>query len=127
MAIVVDEYGGTAGVVTVEDLIEEIVGEIADEYDPVEVDVLRVSDDEVIVDAGLPIDDLNELFGTAIEGEDFDTVGGLVLARLGRIAAPGDEVESEDGPLSLRVLSVLGRRIKRVRVRRIESEADGSD
>lgn len=120
MAIVVDEYGGTAGVVTVEDLVEEIVGEIDDEYDPVEVDVLRVSDDEAIVDAGLPIDDLNELFGTEIEGEDFDTVGGLVLARLGRIAAPGDEATSEDGRLALRVLSVLGRRIKRVRVRRVE-------
>lgn len=128
LAIVVDEYGGTAGVVTVEDLVEEIVGEIADEYDPVEVDVLRISADEAIVDAGLPIDDLSELFGTAIEGEDFDTVGGLVLARLGRIAAPGDEVTTEDERLALRVLSVLGRRIKRVRVRRTEpAEADTAE
>jgi len=128
LAIVVDEYGGTAGVVTVEDLVEEIVGEIADEYDPVEVDVLRISADEAIVDAGLPIDDLSELFGTAIEGEDFDTVGGLVLARLGRIAAPGDEVTTEDERLALRVLSILGRRIKRVRVRRTEpAEADTAE
>lgn len=122
MAIVVDEYGGTAGVVTVEDLIEEIVGEIADEYDVEDLDVQRISDDEAIVDAGLPIDDLNELFGTGIDSEDFDTVGGLVLALLGRIAAPGDEVESEDHRISLRVLSVLGRRIKRVRVRRVQPQ-----
>ncbi|RLT26290.1 MAG: HlyC/CorC family transporter [Chloroflexi bacterium] len=122
MAIAVDEYGGTAGVVTVEDLLEEIVGEIADEYDVEDLEVQHMSADEAIVDAGLPIDDLNELFGTEIDSEDFDTVGGLVLALLGRIAGPGDEVESEDHRISLRVLSVLGRRIKRVRVRRVHSE-----
>jgi len=122
MAIAVDEYGGTAGVVTVEDLLEEIVGEIADEYDVEDLEVQRVSTDEAIVDAGLPIDDLNELFGTEIDSEDFDTVGGLVLALLGRIAGPGDEVESADHRITLRVLSVLGRRIKRVRVRRVRAE-----
>jgi putative hemolysin len=126
MAIAVDEYGGTAGVVTVEDLLEEIVGEIADEYDVEDLEVQQVSEDEAIVDAGLPIDDLNELFGTEIDSEDFDTVGGLVLALLGRIAGPGDEVESEDHRISLRVLSVLGRRIKRVRVRRVHAEEPAS-
>jgi CBS domain containing-hemolysin-like protein len=122
MAIAVDEYGGTAGVVTVEDLLEEIVGEIADEYDVEDVDVQRLSDDEVIVDARLSIDDLNELFATEIGNEDFDTVGGLVLSLLGRLAVPGDEVISEDHRLALRVLSILGRRIKKVRVTRVEPD-----
>jgi len=114
MAIVVDEYGGTAGLVTIEDLIEEIVGEIEDEYDRSEVTIERLSPDEAILDARVGIDDLNEIFGLAIEGEDFDTVGGFVYHLLGRVPIPDDEV-CADG-LRLRVLSVLGRRIKKVRV-----------
>jgi CBS domain containing-hemolysin-like protein len=114
MAIVVDEYGGTAGLVTIEDLLEEIVGEIEDEYDRTEVTVERIGPDEAILDARVSIDDLNEILGLAIEGEDFDTVGGFVYHLLGRVPIPGDEV-SADG-LRLRVLSVLGRRIKKVRV-----------
>ena len=116
MAIVVDEYGGTAGLVTIEDLLEEIVGEIEDEYDRSEVTVERLGPNEAILDARVSIDDLNEIFGLAIEGEDFDTVGGFVYHLLGRVPIPGDEV-SADG-LRLRVLSVLGRRIKKVRVAR---------
>jgi putative hemolysin len=116
MAIVVDEYGGTAGLVTIEDLLEEIVGEIEDEYDRSEVTVERIGPNEAILDARVSIDDLNEIFGLTIEGEDFDTVGGFVYHLLGRVPIPGDEV-SADG-LRLRVLSVLGRRIKKVRVAR---------
>ncbi len=123
MAIAVDEYGGTAGVVTVEDLLEEIVGEIVDEYDVEDLDVQRLSDDEAIVDARLPIDDLNELFGTEIDSEDFDTVGGLILSLLGRLAVPGDDVTSDEYDLHLRVLSILGRRIKKVRVTRLTAES----
>lgn len=124
MAIAVDEYGGTAGVVTVEDLLEEIVGEIVDEYDTDEVEVERVGDGEAIVDARLPLDELNELFGTEIDSEDFDTVGGLVLSLLGRLAAPGDQVESAEHGLRLRVLSILGRRIKKVRIERWEPQEE---
>ncbi|HRC62378.1 MAG: hemolysin family protein [Dehalococcoidia bacterium] len=123
MAVAVDEYGGTAGIVTVEDLLEEIVGEIADEYDVEDVDVQQLSEDEAIVDARLSIDDLNELFGTEIDSEDFDTVGGLILSLLGRLAVPGDEVTSEEYELQLRVLSILGRRIKKVRVTRLATES----
>jgi CBS domain containing-hemolysin-like protein len=116
MAIVVDEYGGTAGLVTIEDLLEEIVGEIEDEYDRSEVTVEHISPDEAILDARVSTDDLNELFGTNIEGEDFDTVGGFVYHLLGRVPIPGDEVSANG--LRLRILSVLGRRIKKVQVAR---------
>ena len=117
MALVVDEYGGTAGLITVEDILEEIVGEIVDEFDTEEIEVERISETEAIVDARLAIDDLNELFDTAVEAEDFDTVGGLVFSLLGRLATPGDRVESPEHGLALQVLSVHGRRIHRVRVR----------
>ena len=126
VAIVVDEYGGTAGVVTVEDVIEEIVGEIVDEYDTDEVEVERVSADEAIVDARLAIDDLNEMFGTEIENEDFDTVGGLVFSLLGRLATPGDQVESDEHGLALQVLSVQGRRIRRVRISTLNAASEAA-
>ncbi len=122
MAIVVDEYGGTAGLATIEDVLEEIVGEIQDEYDREEATIQQVTDTEAIVDARVGLDELNELFALAIEGEDFDTVGGFVYHELGRMPAPGDEV-SADG-LTLRVLSVLGRRIKKVRVTKKAVAAD---
>ncbi len=126
LAIAVDEYGGTAGVVTVEDLLEEIVGAIVDEYDVPEAPFERVSEDVVVVDASVTIGELNELFGTEIESDDFDTVGGLIATELGRLAVPGDEVtvpdeaarEAGDAGVTLYVLSILGRRIKQVRVQR---------
>jgi CBS domain containing-hemolysin-like protein len=116
LAIVVDEYGGTAGIVTIEDMLEEIVGEIEDEYDREEPTIEKVDDTEAIVDARVSIDDLNELLGLNIQGEDFDTVGGFVYHELGRIPLAGDEVQA-DG-LRMKVLSVLGRRIKKIRVKK---------
>jgi putative hemolysin len=122
MAIVVDEYGGTAGLVTIEDVLEEIVGEIQDEYDREEVTMERLSDREAVVDARVSLDDLNELLGLNVESEDFDTVGGFVYHLLGRMPAPGDEVR-ENG-LTLRVLTVAGRRIKKVRATKTAAPAD---
>ncbi|MCL4241017.1 MAG: hemolysin family protein [Dehalococcoidia bacterium] len=116
MAIVVDEYGGTAGLVTIEDLLEEIVGEIEDEYDVARPPMEIISDDEVVLDAGASTDILKELFGYEVESEDFDTVGGFLIHQLGRLPAVGDEVEA-DG-LTLRVLSMAGRRVRRLRVAR---------
>ncbi|MSQ42538.1 MAG: HlyC/CorC family transporter [Dehalococcoidia bacterium] len=125
MAIAVDEYGGTAGVLTVEDLVEEIVGAIADEYDTVDTDVQQISPNEAIVDASLTVDELNDLFDTEIVPDNFDTVGGLIVTALGRLAVPGDAVieprlEEHAGrtQLELQVLTILGRRIKKVRVQR---------
>jgi CBS domain containing-hemolysin-like protein len=118
MAIVVDEYGGTAGLVTIEDLLEEIVGEIEDEYDIGEALIVRVSDDEALLDGRVSIEDLNELFGSHVEDEDYDTVGGCVFHELGRVPATGDIVEA-DG-VKLTVLSVEGHRVRRLRATRSE-------
>ena len=123
IAIVVDEYGGTAGLVTIEDLLEEIVGEIQDEYDREEAPIERVNDTEAILDARVGMYALSELFGFAPEDEeaDYDSVGGFVYHHLGKVPVAGDEVRV-DG-LTLRVLSVLGRRIKKIRVTRHVEDA----
>jgi len=135
LAIAVDEYGGTAGVITVEDLVEEIVGAIEDEYDTAAVDVQQISETEAVVDGSLTIDELNEIFQTELHSEDFDTVGGLIVTELGRLAVPGDEIvvpsvdELEDDQIAvrLRVMSILGRRIKKVNVQRYEPVDDATE
>ncbi|MDE2932566.1 MAG: HlyC/CorC family transporter [Dehalococcoidia bacterium] len=121
LAIVVDEYGGTAGLITIEDLIEEIVGEIEDEYDVAGPAMEQISEDEVLLDASMPAEVLEELFDYSAESEDFDTVGGFVIHELGRLPAVGDEV-AVDG-LRLRVLSMSGRRLRRLRVARERASA----
>jgi len=121
IAIVVDEYGGTAGLVTIEDLVEEIVGEIEDEFDIREQEVTLVTPTEAIVDARVGIDALNEMFDLRIEKEDFDSVGGFIFNSLGRMPSVGDEVRVNG--LVMRVLTVLGRRIKKVRVTKLDSAA----
>ena len=93
VAIVLDEYGGTSGLVTLEDLVEEIVGEISDEYDEDEDDIEVVKEDEYIIDGSTHIDDVNEMIGTNIESEDFDTIGGFVIGVLGRFPQKGEKVE----------------------------------
>jgi CBS domain containing-hemolysin-like protein len=122
MAIVVDEYGGTAGIVTIEDLLEEIVGEIEDEYDRVEHPIVRVGDDEAILDSRVAIEDLNELFHTNISDEDYDTVGGCVFHLLGRVPAVGDIVETNN--VRFTILSVEGHRVRRVRAQRLEKKPE---
>jgi len=125
IAIVVDEYGGTAGLVTIEDLIEEIVGEIQDEYDREEAPIERLNESEAILDARVSIDALTELFGfEATDEDEYDTVGGFVYHHLGKVPIAGDEVRV-DG-LTLRVLSVVGRRIKKVRARRVPEEHEAA-
>lgn len=124
MAIVVDEYGGTAGLVTIEDLLEEIVGEIQDEYDVEEPRMVRVSDDEAIFNAGLNIYDVNRMIGIHLPTDDVNTLAGLVLTQLGRVPERGDRVRFDDADIE--VIDLLGRRVHRVRVRRREPGADGA-
>ena len=114
MAIVVDEYGGVSGLVTIEDLLEEIVGEILDEFDVDRPEIRPLSETEFLLDAGVGIDDLQDLVGVTVQGNGFDTLGGLVFERLGKIPSPGDTVE-EDG-VRIRVISTEGRRPKTLRV-----------
>jgi putative hemolysin len=125
IAIVLDEYGGTAGLVTIEDLIEEIVGEIQDEYDVEEPMVESLSEDEARIDGRASVDVLNEQFGVVLSGEDqeqYDTVGGLVYHEIGGVPKVGDTVEV-DG-VTLTVESTDGRRVGKVLVVRQRDEDD---
>jgi CBS domain containing-hemolysin-like protein len=132
IAIVLDEYGGTAGLVTIEDLLEEIVGEIQDEYDVEEPMVVQLSDDEARVDGRASVDDLGELFDAnlSLDDEDeYDTVGGLIYHRIGGVPSPGDRIDV-DG-LTLTVETTDGRRVGKVLVvrrrdeERVAAEEDG--
>jgi len=115
MAIVIDEFGGTAGLVTIEDLIEEIVGEIVDEYDDEEPMIVEV-DGAWLVDARLDVDDLAEVLGVELPSDEWDTVGGLVLELAGRVPEEGESFD-HDG-LVFTADSVQGRRVAKVRVSR---------
>jgi putative hemolysin len=115
IAIVVDEYGGTAGLVTIEDLLEEIVGEIRDEYDVETEPVIEEKDGSVVFSAKVNIAEVRDRLGIDIEPEGFETVGGYVLTRAGRVPAVGETFES-DG-LLIEVLEAERRRIHRVRMR----------
>ncbi|MDI6909784.1 hemolysin family protein [Nocardioides sp.] len=124
IAVVVDEYGGTAGLVTIEDVLEEIVGEITDEYDEATVEVESLDDGAVRVSSRYPIDDLDELFGFAVEEEDIDSVGGLMAKHLGRVPIPGSSVEAHG--LRFEAEGVSGRRNKigTVLIHRVEPAHD---
>ncbi len=122
IAIVIDEYGGTSGLVTIEDLLEQIVGDIQDEYDLEEEWLEEEPDGSVVVDARLPIEDLEEHFGIEVEREKFDTVGGLIFHLTGRIPAVGEEVETDT--IRLAVLEADERKISKVRITRLAEKTE---
>ncbi len=122
MAIVVDEYGGTAGVVTIEDIVEEIVGEILDEYDfAEELPYEQLEDNEYIFSGGIDIDDVNVITGAQIPKDTSETLGGYIYGRLGKVPIPGEMVEV--GGLRLSVEKVLGRRILKIRAKSISTKS----
>jgi putative hemolysin len=125
MAVVVDEYGATAGIVTLEDLLEEIVGDIEDEFDLPDESVERVDERRVRISGSFTIDDFNEEFGTSLDDEDFHTVAGYVFGHLGRAAEAGDEIR--DNGLHFTVLETSGTRILRLEVEFLETEPAAPD
>ena len=137
MAVVVDEYGGTAGIITLEDILEEIVGEVRDEFDlPGPAELAREPDGSWLLDGQLTLDEVDEQVGTHLAGTpgdaretpEVDTLGGLILWRLGRLAAEGDEVRADpDASVLLRVERLDGRRVARVRLTRLPEVASAAD
>jgi CBS domain containing-hemolysin-like protein len=125
MAVVIDEFGGTAGVVTIEDVIEEIVGEIADELDDAPVDFTPGENGEIMLPGGVAIADLNERFELELPDEDYTTIAGFVLGRLGRMASVGDTIDIRGG--LLRVAAVHKRRVERVTLRLEEPDDAAAD
>ncbi|WP_376793204.1 hemolysin family protein [Thermoflexus sp.] len=125
MAIVVDEYGGVAGLVTIEDILEEIVGEIQDEFDRSEEPlVLPIDERTYLFDGRVDLEEVRELLGATLSAEGADTLAGYIYERLGRIPVAGETFT--DGGLEFRVEEVLGRRIRKIRVRRVEASDAGS-
>ena len=119
IAVVVDEYGGTAGIVSLEDLVEEIVGEIRDEHEPDEEPIRADGKGALLVDGLVPLEEFEERTGKELTAEGVETVGGLVFARLGRLPRLGDVVEAAPG-LRLEVTRLRGRRVAQVRAVRVE-------
>ncbi|HBF01020.1 MAG TPA: hypothetical protein DDW46_08145 [Dehalococcoidia bacterium] len=114
MAIVIDEYGGVSGLVTVEDLVEEIVGELHDEFDTRDLGIREVEKNEFYMDASIAIDEIALSIGVSFEGEGFDTIGGFVLHELGKIPSPGDAFSYNN--LSIEVISTVGRRLREIKI-----------
>jgi putative hemolysin len=138
MAVVVDEFGGTAGIVTIENIIEEIIGDIRDEYDHEEAEYTQISENLYVVDAGIDLDDFNDLLQVELPTEDSDTLGGYIYTCLGRVPIEGEEITVDDEGLVMRVQSTEGRRIRKVHVTKIvpaeesaepqtESDTDNAD
>lgn len=128
MAVVVDEYGGTAGIVTMEDLLEAIVGNIQDEYDNEDEEIVEVSENVFTIDGTAYIEEVNELVGDIIPEGDYDTLGGFLISRLGYLPKDGDMTEVEFENLKFTILNVEDRRIGKIRVEITpKEETDGDD
>lgn len=116
IAVVLDEYGGTAGLVTIEDILEELVGEIRDEYDPAApAELKRIDENTAEIDARMRIDDLNDQFNIELpEDEDYETLGGFVFSRMGKIPKVGERCEHNN--IAIQVIAAEPRRITRLRL-----------
>jgi CBS domain containing-hemolysin-like protein len=126
MAVVVDEYGGTAGLATFEDIVEEIVGEVQDEYDiGEEMPYLEVNASEFLFSGGIDLDDVNEIVNADLPKETSETLGGFIYGELGRVPATGDVIEA--GGMRMVVEQVIGRRIRKVRAELLDPPKEMTD
>ena len=123
MAIVIDEYGGTAGLLTIEDLVEQIVGNIEDEYDEAGQEMIQIAPGNWLVEGGYPLDRLSRITGVAIDDDEYDTAAGLVIDLLDRIPEEHERPVVRYGPLTFHVLAISDNRIVRIRVTRADAEA----
>ena len=114
MAVVIDEYGGTAGIITIEDLLEEIVGDISDEYDIQTKEIETIREGEYVVDGSTRIEQLNEQIGTRIESEHYDSIGGFIIGEIGRLPQQGETVEYENTKFLIE--NIERNRVKKIRV-----------
>src|SRR6185503_10101645 len=117
-ALVVDEFGGTEGLVTVEDIVEEIVGEVADEYDPKDLPIEELAPNRFVVSGRMRIEDVNEQLRLRLSATDVDTIGGFVASRLGRVPKPGEKLQVDN--LGLTARRVVRNRVLEVLVEREE-------
>ncbi len=125
LAIVADEYGDVAGLITLEDCLEELVGEIVDEYDTEDHSVEQLANGDYLVDGGMSIDELNELLDGNLPNDDWDTLGGLVFSTLEHVPTPGEQLELDGWHFTAE--EVEGRRVRRVRVRQLTAADAGDD
>jgi putative hemolysin len=117
LAVVIDEYGGTAGIITIEDLLEEIVGSMQDEYDEEEAEIVQMDEWTYVIDGKTPLDEVGEVLGIALPAdEDFDTIAGFVLNLLGRIPDENEQASVSYESLTFRVLAMDDKRIAKVEV-----------
>jgi CBS domain containing-hemolysin-like protein len=114
MAIVIDEYGGTAGIITIEDVLEEIVGDISDEYDTQTKEIETIREGEYVVDGSTRIEQLNEQIGTRIESEHYDSIGGFIIGEIGRLPQQGESIEHENTKFLIE--NMERNRVKKIRV-----------
>jgi putative hemolysin len=126
LAVVIDEYGGTAGMITIEDLLEEIVGEIQDEFDTEEeAEVVKINDDEYLFDGGISLSEVNALVDLDLSTDESDTLGGYILSVLGRVPEAGDHFEEEEAKFVVEAMN--GRRIRRVRLVHLKATTEKAD
>jgi CBS domain containing-hemolysin-like protein len=121
LACVVDEYGGFSGIVTMEDILEEIVGDIQDEYDKEEEDIIQLSDNVFIVDARLSIIDFNDRFGFNIPNDEFDTIGGFLFELFGKVPSIKEKIQYKE-KIEFEVTNITGNKIKNVKLTKIFNE-----